>query len=95
VRLKKNLFADLLAVDIVQEIEMLLGRQALEALDLEPWKSRFDSRFFSWRAGPWRNVSTRTFPIKWGAAFLVLVDGRRAMQGVVASKCKVSLAPCT
>ena len=34
-RLKKNLFADLLAGDIVQEIETLLGRQAVEELDLE------------------------------------------------------------
>src|SRR5690242_1558815 len=34
-RLKKNLFADLLAMDIVQEIETLLGRQAVENLDLE------------------------------------------------------------
>jgi hypothetical protein len=34
-RLKKNLFADLLATDVVQEIETLLGRQAVEELDLE------------------------------------------------------------
>jgi hypothetical protein len=34
-RLKKNLFADLLAVDIVQEMEILLGRQAVEAVDFE------------------------------------------------------------
>lgn len=34
-RLKKNLFADLLAIDIVQEIETLLGRQAIETLDFE------------------------------------------------------------
>ncbi len=34
-RLKKNLFADLLATDVVQEIETLLGRQAVEDLDLE------------------------------------------------------------
>jgi hypothetical protein len=33
--LKKNLFADLLAGDVVQEIETLLGRQAVEELDLE------------------------------------------------------------
>src|SRR5260370_14824282 len=33
--LKKNLFADLLASDVVQEIETLLGRQAVEDLDLE------------------------------------------------------------
>src|SRR6201997_70025 len=32
---KKNLFADLLAADVVQEIETLLGRQAVEDLDLE------------------------------------------------------------
>jgi hypothetical protein len=32
---KKNLFADLVAIDIVQEIERLLGRQAVEHLDLE------------------------------------------------------------
>jgi hypothetical protein len=32
---KKNLFADLLASDVVQEIETLLGRQAVEDLDLE------------------------------------------------------------
>jgi hypothetical protein len=32
---KKNLFADLLASDVVQEIETLLGRQAVEELDLE------------------------------------------------------------
>ena len=31
----KNLFADLLAGDAVQEIETLLGRQAAEDLDLE------------------------------------------------------------
>ncbi|HEX8815544.1 MAG TPA: ISKra4 family transposase [Terriglobales bacterium] len=34
-RLKKNLFAGLLATDVVQEIETLLGRQAVEDLDLE------------------------------------------------------------
>jgi hypothetical protein len=34
-RLKKNLFADLLASDVVQEIETLLSRQAVEDLDLE------------------------------------------------------------
>src|SRR5215469_4587695 len=34
-RVKKNLFADLLADDVVQEIEALLGRQAVEELDLE------------------------------------------------------------
>jgi hypothetical protein len=34
-RLKKNLFADLLAIDIVQEVETLLGRQAVERLDFE------------------------------------------------------------
>jgi hypothetical protein len=34
-RLKKNLFADLLATDVVPEIETLLGRQAVEDLDLE------------------------------------------------------------
>jgi hypothetical protein len=34
-RVKKNLFADLLAGDVVQEIETLLGRQAVEDLDLE------------------------------------------------------------
>src|ERR1700724_3269671 len=34
-RLKKNLFADLLASDVVQEIEALLSRQAVEDLDLE------------------------------------------------------------
>src|SRR5258707_3509387 len=34
-RLKKNLFADLLATDVVREIETLLGRQAVEDLDLE------------------------------------------------------------
>src|SRR6202162_1724368 len=34
-RVKKNLFADLLATDIVQEIEALLSRQAVEDLDLE------------------------------------------------------------
>jgi hypothetical protein len=34
-RLKKNLFADLLAIDMVQEIETLLGRQAVEKLDFE------------------------------------------------------------
>ena len=34
-RLKKNLFGDLLAIDVVQEIETLLGRQAVEELDLE------------------------------------------------------------
>src|SRR5438105_15896046 len=33
--LKKNLFADLLASDVVQEIETLLGRQTVEELDLE------------------------------------------------------------
>lgn len=33
--LKKNLFSDLLAGDVVQEIESLLGRQAVEELDLE------------------------------------------------------------
>src|SRR5882762_3614924 len=32
---KKNLFADLLGIDVVQEIETLLGRQAVEDLDLE------------------------------------------------------------
>jgi len=32
---KKNLFADLLASDVVQEIETLLGRQAVADLDLE------------------------------------------------------------
>jgi hypothetical protein len=32
---KKNLFADLLATDVVQEIETLLGHQAVEDLDLE------------------------------------------------------------
>jgi hypothetical protein len=32
---KKNFFADLLASDVVQEIETLLGRQAVEELDLE------------------------------------------------------------
>src|SRR6202162_881574 len=32
---KKNLFADLLASDVVQEVETLLGRQAVEELDLE------------------------------------------------------------
>jgi hypothetical protein len=34
-RVKKNLFADLLATDIVQEIETFLGRQTVEELDLE------------------------------------------------------------
>src|ERR1700730_12945536 len=34
-RVKKNLFADLLATDVVQEIETLLNRQAVEDLDLE------------------------------------------------------------
>src|SRR5580704_6016063 len=34
-RVKKNLFADLLASDVVPEIETLLGRQAVEELDLE------------------------------------------------------------
>jgi hypothetical protein len=34
-RVKKNFFADLLATDVVQEIETLLGRQAVEDLDLE------------------------------------------------------------
>jgi hypothetical protein len=34
-RVKKNLFAELLATDIVQEIETLLSRQAVEDLDLE------------------------------------------------------------
>src|SRR5271167_3765534 len=34
-RVKKNLFADLLASDVVREIETLLGRQAVEDLDLE------------------------------------------------------------
>jgi len=34
-RLKKNLFGDLLASDVVQEMEALLGRQAVEDLDLE------------------------------------------------------------
>jgi hypothetical protein len=34
-RAKKNLFAELLASDVVQEIETLLGRQAVEDLDLE------------------------------------------------------------
>jgi transposase len=34
-RVKKNLFADLLATDLVQEIEALLGRQVVEELDLE------------------------------------------------------------
>src|SRR5947207_1073066 len=33
--LKKNLFAELLATDVVPEIETLLGRQAVEDLDLE------------------------------------------------------------
>jgi hypothetical protein len=32
---KKNLFADLLASDVVPEIEKLLGRRAVEELDLE------------------------------------------------------------
>ena len=32
---KKNLLAGLLAIDVVQEIETLLGRQVLENLDLE------------------------------------------------------------
>jgi hypothetical protein len=34
-RVKKNLFGDLLAADVVREIETLLGRQAVEDLDLE------------------------------------------------------------
>jgi hypothetical protein len=34
-RVKKNLFGDLLATDVVREIETLLGRQAVEDLDLE------------------------------------------------------------
>jgi hypothetical protein len=34
-RLKKNLFTDLLAIDIVQEIETLVGRQAVADLDFE------------------------------------------------------------
>src|SRR6202023_211725 len=34
-RLKKNLFADLLTSDVVQEMETLLSRQAVEDLDLE------------------------------------------------------------
>src|SRR5580658_5849901 len=34
-RVKKNLFGDLLVSDVVQEIETLLGRQAVEELDLE------------------------------------------------------------
>jgi hypothetical protein len=33
--LKKNLFADLLGADLVQEVETLLGRQAVEDLDFE------------------------------------------------------------
>src|SRR3984893_634997 len=34
-RLKKNLLAGLLAIDVVQEMETLLGRQVMENLDLE------------------------------------------------------------
>ena len=34
-KIKKNLFGDLLAMDVVQEIETLLGRQAVENLDFE------------------------------------------------------------
>jgi hypothetical protein len=34
-RLKKNLFSDLLAIDVVQEIETLVGRQAVADLDFE------------------------------------------------------------
>jgi hypothetical protein len=32
---KKNLLADLLAVDLLQEVESSLGRQAVQELDLE------------------------------------------------------------
>jgi hypothetical protein len=44
-RVKKNLFADLLATDVVREIETLLGRQAVEDLDLEALEDAGASRY--------------------------------------------------
>jgi hypothetical protein len=49
-RLKKNLFVSLLATDVVREVETLLGRQAVEDLDLEALELAVRTRVYNPRS---------------------------------------------
>jgi len=41
--------------EIVQEIETLLGRQAVQELDSKPWRRRPGGRLYGWPRERWNN----------------------------------------
>src|ERR1700693_5283021 len=92
-RVKKNLFADLLATDVVQEIETLLNRQAVEDLDLEALNSPCGNRPCNWPEPRSSNVSTPTPAMSKAREFVVVVGRKRAWSDVGASKCRAYSAP--
>ena len=60
-RLKKNLLADLLAIDIVQEIEILLGRQAVADLDFEALEVAVRQQVLQLALSVYQHVETDQF----------------------------------
>ncbi|MBV8514563.1 MAG: hypothetical protein JO260_04610 [Acidobacteria bacterium] len=77
-KIKKNLFGDLLAMDVVQEIETLCwGARPWRIWILRPWKWRFDSKFCNSLEGPSNNGSMPMPPMPGAHAFLAAVAGKR------------------
>jgi hypothetical protein len=90
-RVKKNLFADLLAADLMQEIETLLGRQAVEDLDLEALE--LANRSCNWREPRSSNVSTPTPAMSEARELVVVVGRKRAWSDAEANRCRAFSVP--
>src|SRR6266446_2482199 len=92
-RVKKNLFADLLATDVVQEIETLLGRQAVEDLDLEALELAVRQQVLQLAGAPSSNVSMPTPAMSKAPELVVDVGSQRDLPGAGPNRCRVSSVP--
>jgi hypothetical protein len=81
-----------LAIDIVQEIENLLGRQAVEALDFEALEVAVRQQVLQLAGQAVAQRLNADLSDQVGCC-VPLVEGRRAMLGAAPSKSRVSLAP--
>lgn len=92
-RLKKNLFDDLLALDIVPEVEILLGHQAVENLDFEALEIAVRQQVLRLAGQAVAQRLNADLSDEVGSRIRVVVDSQLASPGGGPSKCRVFSVP--
>jgi hypothetical protein len=93
-RLKKNLFSDLLAIDVVQEIETLVGRQAVADVDFEALEVALRQQVLQLAGKAVEQRFNADLPMKSVPGSVVLAEVKRVMPGVAASRSRVYSVRC-